>query len=94
MTEVLQANLFFFITAVAVIVFTIFLCVAMYFVIKILRSVGNITERIDEGSETIAEDIKQLRTYLAEGSLISQIIGMFIKSKRARKRQSDFDQDN
>jgi predicted PurR-regulated permease PerM len=92
MTEVLQANLFFFITAVSVVVFTIFLCVAMYFVIKILRSVNNITERIDEGSETIAEDIKQLRNYVAQGSLISQIIGLFVKSKRSRKRESADDQ--
>ncbi len=91
MTEILQANIFFFITAMAVVVFTIFLCVAMYYVIKILRSVGNITERIDEGSETIAEDIKNLRGYIAEGSLISQIVGMFIKSKRSRKKERDID---
>jgi len=89
MTEILQANLFFFITAMAVVVFTIFLCVAMYFVIKILVSVRNITERIDESSEVIAEDIQQLRTYIAEGSLISQVIGLFIKSKRSRKKQTE-----
>lgn len=86
MTETLQANLFFFITAMAVVIFTIFLCVAMYYVIRILRSVGKITERIDEGSETIAEDIKQLRSYIAEGSLISQIVGLFMRSGRARRK--------
>jgi len=94
MTEVLQANIFFFITALAVIIFTIFSCVAMYLVIRILRSVRRITERIDEGSENIAEDIKQLRSYIAEGSLISQIIGMFIKRKRGGRKQSDLDQGN
>lgn len=89
MSEVLQANLFFFITAMAVVVFTVFLCVAMYLVIRILRSVRNITERIEEGSETIAEDMKQLRTYVAQGSLMSQIVGMFVKSKRSRKREPE-----
>ena len=89
MTEVLQANIFFLITAMAVVVFTIFLCVAMYFVIKILSSVRNITERIDESSEVIADDIQQLRTYIVEGSLISQIIGLFIKSKRSRRKQTE-----
>ncbi len=82
MTEVLQANVFFFITAAAVVIFTIFVCVAMFYVIKILGAVRNIIERIDEGSETIAEDIKQLRSYIAEGSLISQVVGLFIKSRR------------
>ena len=89
MTEILQANIFFFITAMSVVVFTIFLCTAMYFVIKILSSVRNITERIDESSEVIADDIQQLRTYIVEGSLISQIIGLFIKSKRSRKKQTE-----
>lgn len=88
MTEFLEANIFFFITSVAVVVFTIFLCVAMYFVIRILRSVKNITERIDEGSESIADDIKQLRQYVAQGSLISQIIGLFVKSKRSKGRDT------
>lgn len=88
MTEILQANVFFFITAMSVVVFTIFLCVAMYLVIRILRSVRNITERIESGSETIAEDIKQLRNYVAQGSLISQIVGLFVKSKRSRTRES------
>lgn len=89
MTEVLQANIFFLITAMSVVVFTIFLCTAMYFVIKILSSVRSIIERIDESSEVIADDIQQLRTYIVEGSLISQVIGLFIKSKRPRKKQME-----
>lgn len=89
MAEVLQANIFFLITTIAVVVFTIFICVAMYFVIKILSSVRSIIERIDESSEVIVEDIQQLRTYIVEGSLISQVIGLFIKSKRPRKKQTE-----
>lgn len=92
MTEILQANIFFFITAMAVVVFTTFLCVAVFYLIKILRSVKNITERIDQGSETIAEDIKQLREYIAEGSLISQLIGLFIKSGRRGRRPKQDDE--
>ncbi len=89
MAEVLQANVFFLITAIAVTVFTVFLCVAMYLVIRILRSVRNITERIELGSETIVEDVKQLRNYVAGGSLISQIMGLFVRTRRSRKRGQD-----
>lgn len=89
MTEILQANLFFFITAIAFVVFTVFLCVALYYVIKILRTVGNITKRIEEGSETIAEDVKHLRSYLAQGSLISQVVGLFVRSKRRKEADED-----
>ncbi len=91
MTEVLQANIFFFITSVAVVVFTVLVCVAVYYVIRILRTVDKIVERIDSGSETIAEDISQLRSYIAEGSLISQIVGLFVKTKKRSRRRQDED---
>lgn len=94
MTEVLQANVFFFITAASVVAFTIFLCVAVFYVIRILRAVSNITKRIDEGSETIAEDIKQLRQYVAEGSLISQVVGLFMRSGQRKSRRQSKDDDN
>ena len=91
MTEVLQANIFFFITSIAVVVFTVLVCVAVYYVIRILRTVGKIVERVDLGSETIAEDISQLRSYIAEGSLMSQIVGLFIKTKKKSRRKNEED---
>lgn len=91
MTEILQANIFFLITALAIVVFTIFLCVAVFYVIKILKTVSNITRRIDAGSETIAEDIKQLKRYVAEGSLLSQIVGLFVKPGRGKSRRKSDD---
>ena len=87
MEELLQANIFFFITSVAVILFTLLVCVALYYVIKILRAVRSIVDRIDTGSEHIAEDISQLRSYIAEGSLISQIVGLFIRTKGGRRKK-------
>jgi hypothetical protein len=99
MTEVLHANVFFFITAIAVIAFTSLLCVALYHIIKLLKSVRRIVRRIEVGSEAIAEDMSHLRTYFKEGSFFSHIIGLLLKSqgstkekpntKTARKRSAD-----
>lgn len=94
MTEILQANIFFAITSVAVVIFTLLLCYAVYQIIKILKSIRRIVERIDEGSEMIADDMDNLRTYVMEGSLVSQLIGFFMgrpkaASRRARKSRSD-----
>lgn len=89
MSEVLYTNVFFIITAVAVVIFTIFLCVAMYFVIKILRTVRKIIDRVDSGSETIADDIAQLRSYVAEGSLFSHIVGLFVGTKTRRRKKTE-----
>jgi hypothetical protein len=91
MSEVLQANIFFYIASVATIVFSILLCIAMYYVIKIVRSINKIVERIDAGSESIKEDISQLRTYLAEGSWFSHIIGLFGGSQKRRRKKAEDD---
>ncbi len=74
MSEVLQANIFFLITGIAVIVFTMLLCVALYHVIRILKSIRRIADRIEAGSEIIAEDMAHFRAYFAEESVLSRII--------------------
>lgn len=101
MSEVLQANVFFFITSVAVVVFTILLCVALYHIIRILASVRRIVDRIEEGSEVIAEDMSHLRNYFNEGSFISRIVGLVTgqyareqtTKKRTRKKSQSENED-
>lgn len=89
MDEVLHANIFFFITSVAVMLVTLLVCFALFHVIKILKSVRRIVERIDAGSEMIVEDVEQLRSYVLEGSLMSQLVGFFMGSRGfARKRRT------
>ncbi len=90
MSEILQANIFFVITSIAVLVFTFFVCVILYQVIKILKSIRKIVNRVEEGSELIAEDVSQLRTFVVEGSLVSQIMSFFLGKapKALRKKKS------
>lgn len=86
MSEILHANIFFIIASIGTVIFIILVSVALYQVVKILRSVRNIVERVDEGSETIAEDVAQLRSYVVSGSLFSQIVGFFMGNKAGRSR--------
>ncbi len=79
MSEVLQANIFFFITGIAVIVFTLLLCIALYHVVKILKSVRQVIERIEKSSEIIAEDVSNMREYFKGGGFFSHVISMFMK---------------
>ncbi|MCD5381873.1 MAG: hypothetical protein LR017_00985 [Candidatus Pacebacteria bacterium] len=78
MSEVLHANIFFFVTSIAVIVFTLLLCIAIYHVIKILKSVQNIIDRIEAGSEVIAEDVSNLRSFVANGGFVSQLFSFIL----------------
>ena len=86
MSEVLHANIFFVIASIGTVVFIFLVSVALYQIIKILRSVRSIVERVDEGSETIAEDVAQLRSYVVSGSLFSQIVQFVMGSKVTRSR--------
>ena len=74
MSEVLLANIFFMITAVAVILVTIFVAVALYHLIRILRSVRDIVERVREGSEVIAEDVAHMRDGIVTGRFFSAVM--------------------
>ncbi len=81
MTEVLEANIFFFITGIAVIVFTFLASIALYHVIRLLKSARRVVDRIDAGSEIIAGDLDQLRTYITERSFLSRFLGAVLQNE-------------
>lgn len=74
MTEVLHANVFFFITSIAVIIFTVLLCIVLYHLIKLAKSIRRIVERVEVGSEIIAADLEHIRSYFTEQSLLSRVL--------------------
>jgi len=88
MSEILQANIFFFITGVAVIIFTLLLCVALFHIIKVLKSLRRIMDRIDEGTEIIAEDMQNVRAYFTEGGFFSRLLGSLMGRGESSKRRS------
>ncbi len=82
----LQTNIFFIITSIAVVVFTILLCIALYHLIRILRNVQDMTDRLKRGSEQLAEDVLEVRTFVREG-IIGTIRGFFVpKEHRSTSR--------
>lgn len=86
MTEILQANIFFFIASIATIVFSIMACVAMYLIIKILVSIRAILARIEAGSDLIADDILAARAFVAGGGLISHLISFVARAGVSRSK--------
>lgn len=89
MNEVLHANIFFLIASIATVVFCIFTCCILYHVLKIVRSLRAIIERIEAGSEIIAKDVAQVRELITSGGIFSRIMQFFIRVPRgsSQKRQ-------
>ena len=88
MSEVLQTNVFFFIASVAVVAFTVLLCIMLYQVIKILGSVRNIVDRLEEGSEAVAHNLKQLRDHVSDMSFLKSIVGSIFGLRSYEKKRT------
>lgn len=92
MSEVLQANIFFYIASLATVVFFIVVTMILFQIYKIMKSVRSIVERINSASDMVAEDVAQVRKLIATGGLVSTIMGLVFgtkKKKRSRVAEDD-----
>lgn len=89
MNEVLHANIFFFITGIAVIVCTALLCVFLIHGIKVLKSLRRILDRFEAGTEVIAEDMHSMRMFFSEDGLLRRLVAKLMgKPTNAASRSS------
>lgn len=91
-------DIFFVIASIATVFFSILVCVALYQVIKILKIVRRVLERVEAGSEMIAEDVATIRSYVFSGGAISRIMSFLIgiatsQPKRRRRGRPRADDD-
>ena len=61
MTEILHADIFFFITSVAVIIISLLVSVLLYFAILIARDVSAVTAKIRQASDELEQDFESVR---------------------------------
>ena len=66
MSEVLKANIFFLITALAVICITIILAVVLIYLVRILKDLKVISRKLKEQTELLSEDVNVLRKKIKE----------------------------
>lgn len=85
MSEVLQANIFFVITSIAVVIFTILVCVALYQVIKILMSARRVMNRIESGTEAIVLEATKIKENLTHGGFFKNILRSIFAIRDSQK---------
>jgi hypothetical protein len=85
MSEVLQANIFFMIASAATVVFVIMVCIVLYHVIKIVIAIRAIVERLEAGSDVIADDVSAMRDFVKSGGLVSYIINRVSPKQRSTR---------
>lgn len=84
MTEVLHANIFFIIASVATVCFCLMICILLYHIIKIVRAVRRIVERVESGSEALASDVEELRKNLNPARLFGFIMNIIPTNQNSK----------
>lgn len=86
-----HADLFFIISSIGTVLFMVLIGVILYQVIKILRLIRVILERVEAGSDRLAEDLSHVRAVIRQGGVISRFIGFFMPTgpRRRRKKTGD-----
>lgn len=94
MDEILHANIFFIIASVATVVFCIIVSLIFWQVLKIAKSLRKIIERIEAGSEQIAEDAAHMRQFVNQGGVFTKMVGMMMGAMAAGQRRSRRDDED
>ena len=88
MESIIKADIFFFITSIAVAVFIIGMIIAMAYVIRILNDMKRISKTILKESDKFANDIDSLREAVkSEGAKAKTIANFFLKLFAHRRKK-------
>ncbi len=90
MDTLIHADIFFFITTVAVISLTIVVVIALVYIVLILKDIRYISGKVRKESDVIIDDVHELRANVrAQGFAWSHFYTffkkLFIKGRTARK---------
>ena len=79
MSDILQANIFFFITAISVVVISGFVGVLLYYCIGIAKDVRAIAAKVRKASDGLEQDFDSLRAQVkTEGVKLRGIVDLLI----------------
>ncbi len=87
MDNIIHADIFFFVTTIAVILISIAIIIVLVFIIKILNNVRKISDTIRNESGLIAEDLDELRTKMHSGKVTAGGVFHFFKDLFTKKNR-------
>jgi hypothetical protein len=92
--SLIHADVFFFISTIALVIISVGIIIALAYGIKILRNVKEISERVKEESVEILADVKTLRHALRDEGLkwkhvIDLVRNFFVRKGNKVKKMTD-----
>jgi len=81
MNEVLHANIFFVIASIGTILFILFTILIMWQILRFVKSLRNIADKIEQESDNLIEDISSIRSMSRKGAFFRELIKFFFIKK-------------
>lgn len=79
MNEFLKMDVFFFTTTVVVLLLGVLLIIALYYIIKILKSIDHVAQNVSDESDNVRGDITVLRGKIRdEGMKVRHFMDFFM----------------
>jgi hypothetical protein len=78
MNPIIQANIFFFITSVAVVLISLLVIVLLIYLVLVLKDFRGVSKKVKQETDLIAMDINDARTHIREkGAAMSSLFDFF-----------------
>ncbi len=92
--SLIHADIFFFISTIALVVISIGLCIVLYYVWGIAKNIRDISDKVAEESDEIIGDVRKLRMSLRDEGLkwrhvLSLVRAFFVKKEKKVRRVAD-----
>ncbi len=88
MSEVLQANIFFYIASAATVIFCILLSVILFQLYKLLRTLRRILDTVETTTTTVAHDVGEVRKLIKRGvGVLLGVLGTMLGSRLATPKR-------
>ncbi len=82
MEPILKSEIFFFITSISVVIFTVIFIIFSFYLIKIMRNFTDISVKLKENVERASDSLEEIGENIKESRIFSFIFG---KKKRRSK---------
>jgi len=88
METLIHADIFFFITSIAVIILTILLCICLYYLSGALKNFRDITDTLKANVENASDHFEELIERVEENAIFRFIFGGNKKSVKKKKTKT------
>lgn len=89
MTEFIKADVFFFVTTIAIVLLAVLFAVFMFYLIGIMRNVRDLSALAKDEGKNIKEDIAELRANIKREGLRFKHFADFMKKPHKKKRANN-----